>query len=72
MKKPRTAAEQPIFDYVMEKLVESKGRLPKVADESGVNYRTLQKIVQRETEDPGVSIIQKLADYFRAKEKAAA
>lgn len=59
--------DQPIFDYVLERLESSKGRWPTVAAESGVPYKTLTKIAQREIRDPGVSHIQKLADYFRAQ-----
>jgi hypothetical protein len=61
---------EPIFDYVLLRLERSKGRWPAVAEASGVPYKTLTKIAQREIQDPGVSHIQKLADYFRACEIA--
>jgi transcriptional regulator with XRE-family HTH domain len=56
---------QPIFDYVLERLEASKGRWSAVAEGSGVPKRTLEKIARREIADPGVSHIQKLADWFR-------
>jgi len=59
----------PIYDYVLAKLEETKGQWPKVADESGVNKRTLEKIARREIEDPGVSFIQRLFDYFQKIEQ---
>lgn len=62
---------QPIFDYVLERLESTKGRWTSVAEGSGVPKRTLEKIARREIQDPGVSHIQKLADYFRAQEQAA-
>ena len=61
-----------IFDYVLNNLERHKGQLPRVADESGVPYRTLQKIASGETKDPGVAVVQTLHDYFREKEQAAA
>jgi hypothetical protein len=62
--------DTPIFEYVLAQLDLTKGRWPTVAEESGVPYKTLVKIAQRETLDPGVNNVQKLADYFR-REKAA-
>lgn len=60
-----------IFDYVLGKLQDSKGKWADVADGSGVSYRTLEKIARREIKDPGISHVQKLADYFRAQDSAA-
>lgn len=62
--------EQPIFEYVLTGLERTKGRWPAVAEASGVPYKTLTKIAQREIADPGVSHIQKLADYFHSCEIA--
>ena len=64
--------DTPIFDYVLTKLEQHKGQLPRIADESGVPYRTLQKIASGETKDPGVTVVQTLHDHFREKERAAA
>lgn len=49
----------------------ARGRWPVIADESGVPLRTIEKIARREVEDPRVSNIQKLADYFVAAKDAA-
>ena len=59
--------EKPMFSYVLAQLELSKGALPQVANESGVPYRTLQKIASGETKDPGVCTVQKLYDYFRGR-----
>lgn len=59
---------EPMFDYVLRNLETSKGEWPRVATESGISKRTLEKIARGEIEDPGVSHIQKLHDYFRATE----
>lgn len=61
-----------MFAYVLDQLQSSKGSLPKVAEETGINYRTLLKVASGETKDPGVSLVQTLYDYFRAREAEAA
>lgn len=58
------AMKPPIYEYVMEQLEASRGRWPEVAEGSGVSKRTLEKIARKEIVDPGVSHIQRLADYF--------
>lgn len=64
--------DQPIYDYVLDRLEGHKGRWAEVAEGSGVSRRTLEKIARREIADPGVSHVQKLFDWFRAQEKAVA
>lgn len=64
--------DTPIYEYVIARLDSSRGRWPEVADGSGVSRRTIEKIARKEIADPGVSHVQKLADYFRAQERAAA
>lgn len=61
-----------LHDYVVEHLMAAKGRWAAIASESGVPLRTLEKIARREVEDPRVSSVQRLADYFvAANEKGA-
>lgn len=55
-----------MHDYVLAQLQATKGTWPQVAAASGVPKRTIEKIARREIDDPGVSHIQKLSDYFRA------
>ena len=55
---------QPIHDYVIDQLNMRKGRWSDIARESGVPKRTMEKIARKEIENPGVSHIQRLADYF--------
>lgn len=64
--------ETDILDYVLRKLDETRGEWPSIARASGVPYDTITKIVQRQIADPKVSKVQRLANFFRAREKAAA
>lgn len=58
------AASEPIFDFVMRSLAATRGRWPDVAEGAGVAISTLRKIAQGQIEDPAVSKVQALADYF--------
>jgi len=64
--------ESTMHDYVLSALGRCKGKWPEVATGSGVSYRTIEKIARGEIVDPSVSHVQKLHDYFRAQERAAA
>lgn len=57
-----------LHQYVIQRLEAARGTWGKVAQESGVSKRTLEKIARREIADPGISHIQKLADYFRERQ----
>lgn len=59
-----------IYEYVLRNLEAAKGTWAQVAEGSGVSKRTLEKIARKEIVDPGVSHIQKLADYFQDRERA--
>lgn len=61
-----------MLDYVIERLEATKNTWPAVAKGSGVSHRTIQKIAARVTPDPRVRKVQKLYDYFRAQDEAAA
>jgi transcriptional regulator with XRE-family HTH domain len=56
-----------IYEFVMAKLQATKGKWREVADGSGVSARTIEKIARKEIADPGVSHIEKLANYFRGR-----
>lgn len=64
--------ETNLLEYVLRKLEESRGTWPDIAEKTGVPYDTITKIAQRKIEDPKVSKLQTLADYFRGIEQAAA
>jgi len=67
--------EKPLYDFVMERFAQCDFTYQEVADGSGVPRRTVEKIARKEIEDPGVSNVQKIADFFRAhakRERAAA
>jgi transcriptional regulator with XRE-family HTH domain len=58
-----------LYEYVMDRLRQTKGSWPEVAAGSGVSVRTVEKIAREEIKDPGVSHIEKLAGYFRANKR---
>lgn len=67
--------ETGLYEYVMARLKavpKSHLTYEQVAEGSGVSKRTVEKIARGEIQDPGVSHIQKLADWFREQERAAA
>lgn len=59
-----------IYAFVLERLGTSRGKWPAVAEGSGVSKRTIEKIFSGDIKDPGVSHIEKLANYFRSQEAA--
>jgi transcriptional regulator with XRE-family HTH domain len=61
-----------MHEYVIRQLVSTPLTYQEVADGSGVAKRTVEKIARREIEDPGVSHIEKLAEFFRSQEARAA
>ena len=60
-----------LHEFVVSRLIACRGTWPVIAEKSGVPLRTLEKIARREVEDPRVSSVQKLADYFDARRKRA-
>jgi len=54
-----------LLEFVRRRLESSKGTWPAIAEATGVPYDTITKIAQGTIEDPGVSKVQKLANYFR-------
>lgn len=58
--------ETGIHDFVITSIASSGLTYQQIADGSGVNKRTVEKIARREIDDPGVSHIEKLANFFRA------
>ncbi len=63
--------ETSIYQFVMSKLASPGYTYQQIADGSGVSKRTVEKIARREIADPGVSHIERLAEFFRDSEKAA-
>lgn len=59
--------------YVKERLPapSEKAELEKVAAGAGVPFHTLLKIAKGETEDPRVSTVENLFNYYRGQEAAA-
>lgn len=62
--------DTPILDYVRDQLMAARGTWPKVAAESGVSRRTLEKIARAETRNPSFANVEKLHRYFRGQEAA--
>ena len=63
--------ETKLYDYVMAQLKAKRVTQRQVADGSGVPFSTVAKISQQQIKDPSIHAIQKLADFFRAREQAA-
>lgn len=61
---------EPIHEFVLRCLQEKKGSWPVVARETGISRRTIEKIARQEIKDPGVSLIERLAGYFRSQPAA--
>lgn len=59
-----------IYEFVMSELVRNHGHIPRISRETGIPVGTLRRIKQRETKDPSVHTIEKLALYFREDLKA--
>jgi len=66
------SVEESILIFVKRRLEESRGYWPQIAASTGVPYFTITNIAQGKTEDPRVSTLQKLVDYFRARDAEAA
>lgn len=64
--------EQPLYEFVMGHLDVTALTYQEIAEGSDVPRRTVEKIARREIEDPGVSNVQKIADFFRSQEARAA
>ena len=61
-----------ILKYVLDQLDLHKGQLPKIAKDSGIPYRTLQKISMRLTNNPRLETIEPLYEYLKKKEQHTA
>lgn len=59
-----------IHDYVVNQLQAAKGQWPRVAGDTGISKRTIEKIARREVKDPSVSFIERLNTYFRDRPTA--
>jgi transcriptional regulator with XRE-family HTH domain len=62
--------EESLHDYVVRQLQLVKGQWPDISEETGIARSTIVKIARREVADPGVSLIERLARYFRQKQAA--
>lgn len=62
--------QESIHDYVVSQLQAAKGQWSRVAEDTGMSKRTIEKIARREIEDPSVSFIERLNQYFRDRPAA--
>lgn len=62
----------PLYDFVMANLRAKTIPQRTVARESGVPFSTVCKIAQGSVADPSVHTVQKLYDYFVAKQQKEA
>lgn len=58
-----------MYQYVVRKLNESKGRHSAIARDLGLDNKTLHLIATKKVESPNVHTVQKLHDYFRESAK---
>ena len=63
--------DEKLLDYVRNQLESARGRWPAISKATGVPYFTITNLVQGKVEDPRLSTIQPLIDYFREAERAA-
>lgn len=61
--------QESIYEYVLAELESAKGSWTQVAKATGISKRTIEKIARQEVKDPGVSLIERLAKYFRSIRK---
>ena len=57
-----------IYSYVMDRLEASKGNWHKIARETGVSERTIEKWARKTIKNPGVKNFEIVANYFKARE----
>lgn len=57
--------DENLLEYVKNKLDESRGDWPAISKATGVPYFTITNLVQGKVEDPRISTVQRLTDYFR-------
>ncbi len=62
--------EENMLVYVRGRLEGERGRWPAISKTTGVPYFTITNLVQGKVDDPRLSTIQPLIDYFRALDKA--
>jgi DNA-binding phage protein len=55
-----------IHKAFLQAITPYRGDLPRVAREAGVSYRTLQKIVSGEIDNPGINTMQPVIDWLAA------
>lgn len=60
----RNDVSRDLNGFVLAQLERRKGDWPEISKESGVPYFTISKIASSATNDPRISTIQKLANYF--------
>lgn len=60
-----------ILVYLRAELEGARGQWPQISRETGVPYFTITNLAQGKVDDPRLSTVQPLIDYFRAKANAA-
>jgi len=53
-----------MYDFVLQQLDTTKGAWSRIAKDTGISKRTIEKIARQEVKNPGVHSIQALNDYF--------
>lgn len=64
--------DEKLLEFVKKELDSARGKWPEIAKVTGVPYFTITNLVQGKVEDPRISTMQPLIDYFRARKKRVA
>lgn len=70
--RPMIQLDEPILEFLRRRLNEHKGMWPMIAAETGVNYDMVAKIAQGIRDNPVLSNVQPLLDWFEARDEMLA
>lgn len=59
-----------ILEFLKAELEAARGTWPEIAKATGVPYFTITNLIQGKVEDPRLSTVQPLVDYFQSLPKA--
>lgn len=65
-------SDENLLEYLKSKLEASRGQWPAISKATGVPYFTITNLAQGKVEDPRLSTVQPLIDYFREDDRDVA
>lgn len=54
-------------EFVVERLAASRGKWPEIVRSTGVPIQTISRIALRQTTNPRINTVERLAAYFRVR-----